>query len=136
MRRRVHLIAVTCAVLSLSGLAGTAAPAAMSPVQQILKQCGSGLTGHFTLSELEQAAQALPASDRQYSLCYDVIQGAIAHAKRHTGGAGGGSGGSFLPTPVIVIIVLLILAGITFGAFAVRRRQSGAGDDDEPPGTG
>lgn len=135
MRRRVHLIAATCAVLALSGLFAATTPAAMSPVQQILKQCNTGLTQHFTLSQLEQALRAMPATQRQYSGCYNVVQQAITRAKGRSGGAGGGSGGSFLPTPVIVIIVLLILAGITFGAIAVRRRQSGA-DDDEPPGAG
>ncbi|MGH2856252.1 MAG: hypothetical protein ACRDMJ_02075 [Solirubrobacteraceae bacterium] len=132
MRRMVTLIAALGAAVALAGPAVAVAPAATSPVQKILQQCDTGLTQHFTLSQLQKALQAMPATQRQYSGCYDVVQQAIARAKGHTGGAGGSSGGSFLPTPVIVIIVLLILAGITFGAIAVRRRQSGA-DDDGPP---
>jgi hypothetical protein len=101
----------------------------------IINDCESnGQLAHaYTLPELEHALAVMPASVKEYTNCPDVIQRAIATAKRRHGTvpAGGSSGGSFLPTPVIVILVVLILAAVTFGALAIRRRR-GPTDGESP----
>ncbi|MGH2871589.1 MAG: hypothetical protein ACRDL5_03895 [Solirubrobacteraceae bacterium] len=130
MRTWARLSAALCAVVALAGFCAGGALAASS-TQEILSECSSGaLTHTFTKAQLQQALQAMPASQRQYSPCVDVIEAALAGAGGHSGSGGGPSGGSFLPTPVIVIIVIVILAGVTLGAVAVRRRQT------RPPGGG
>jgi hypothetical protein len=75
----------------------------------------------------------MPASIKQYTDCYDVIQRALIQARK-TGNAGpapsgGGSGGSFLPTPVIIILAVLIVAVLGFAGLALARRR-------RPPASG
>lgn len=136
-------IAPLCAALMLACAGVVVAPALGAAGNAIINDCESNgqLTQHYTLAELHHALAVMPASVKQYTDCYDVIARAIATYKTHTGGVTttGGSGGSFLPTPVIIILVVLILAGVTFGAIAIRRRQTGSGEgpDDAsggPPG--
>jgi hypothetical protein len=120
----VAAIAATCV-----GAFSAAAPLALGAGgNAVINDCESNgtLTHQYTVAQLKQAIQVMPASDKQYGNCYDVIENAIAHHGR-TGKAGPGSGGSFLPTPVIVILVVLILAAVTFGAIAIRRRRGGGG---------
>jgi hypothetical protein len=103
----------------------------------VINDCQSNgrLTHSYTLGQLKHALAIMPASVKQYTDCFDVIQNGVVAAKGtgRSGGAppGKSSGGSFLPTPVIVILVLLVLVAVTFGALAVRRRRAGDG-----PGTG
>jgi len=139
MRRPTKLIAPLCAALVLACAGGVAAPAlAASGGNAVINDCESSgqLSKHYTLAQLHHALAVMPASVKQYTDCYDVIARAVATYKTRSGSVttGGGSGGSFLPTPVIIILVVLILAGVTFGAIAVRRRQSGGPSDPGDPG--
>ncbi len=154
MRRRVKLPAVVAAVMALAGFAPAGiVPAGFAPAVAIassgsgalaaqagaiLKDCQANgqLTHTYTKAALDEALRVMSPTVRQYSNCYDVIQGALSGAAGHIGGGGGGSGGSFLPTPVIVILVLLVLGGVTFGALAVRRRQGERGTDGDQDGDG
>jgi hypothetical protein len=139
MRRQTKLVALVCAALALA-IAGAGLPTALAAGgNPIINDCQStGKLSHsYTLPQLRHALAIMPASVKQYTSCFDVIQNGIVTAKR-TGRAGGpppgqSSGGSFLPTPVIVILVVLILIAVTFGALAVRRRR-GAGTPGRPDG--
>ncbi len=135
MRRRRHLIALACAAVTLMLAVGAPAAAIAAGGNSVINNCESSgrLTQTFTFAQLQHALAIMPASVKQYTNCYDVIQTAIQNAKGGKTGTVTGSppsGGSFLPTPVIVILVVLILALITFGAIAVRRRRSQPGADD------
>jgi hypothetical protein len=91
-----------------------------------------GLTGSYTVKQLQHALQVMPAETKEYTDCSDVLNRALLAAvgKSHGNGSGtGGGSGSFLPTPVIIVLVVLVLAAVTFGAVAIRRRRSGDGDD-------
>ncbi len=143
MRRRRHLIALACAAVTLAVAVGAPMSAFAAGGNPVINNCESAgrLTQSFTLKDLQHALAVMPASVKQYTNCYDVVQTAIQNAKSgKTGTATGNSssGGSFLPTPVIVILVLLILALITFGAIAIRRRREasdgGAPGAEGPPG--
>ncbi len=139
MRRRRHLIALACAAVTLALALGAPMSALAAGGNPVINNCESTgrLTQSFTLEELHHALAIMPASVKQYTNCYDVVQTAIQNAKSgKTGTATGSSssGGSFLPTPVIVILVVLVLALITFGAIAVRRRRGPP--DGSGPGTG
>src|SRR5579875_1687728 len=111
------------------------ANATQAQAQAILRQCATGqLTRSYPAAALQAALREMPASQRQYSPCVDVIEAALAGAGHSGGGGTGGSGGSFLPTPVLVLVVL---GGVTAGAVAVRRRQSagpGGPRGDQPSG--
>ncbi len=105
----------------------------------IINDCESNgqLTHQYTPAQLHHALAIMPASVKQYTNCYDVIQLAIVKSKStRQGNPSTSSSGSFLPTPVIVILVLLILAAVTFGAIAIRRRRTatdGGPDAGGPP---
>jgi hypothetical protein len=126
MRGRLGWRGALCAAACIGVLSAGAPLALGAGGNAVVNDCQAHgvLTRSYTLSQLEQALRVMPASTKQYTDCYDVVQKAIADHNR-TGAAGGSSGGSFLPTPVIVILVILILAGVTFGAIAIRRRQGG-----------
>ncbi|MFZ0088711.1 MAG: hypothetical protein WAL63_04340 [Solirubrobacteraceae bacterium] len=145
MRRWTHLIALLSAAATLAVVVGGAAPALAAGGNPVINNCESQgrLTTTYSLAQLQHALAIMPASVKQYTNCYDVIQSAIQAAKQHKTGTvtdSSSSGGSFLPTPVIVILVILILAAITFGAIAIRRHRAGAGPagpgDDAPPPAG
>ncbi len=139
----VDLRRIVCLLAALALAVATAAPAlgATSPTAKaIINDCQSTgrLTHSYTLSELQDALNTMPAYVKQYSNCYDVVTQGIITVKHHKqtgsgGGSGGGGGGSFLPTPVIVILVVVILAAVTFGAIAIRQRRSGPGGGVTPP---
>jgi hypothetical protein len=134
----MRLIAVVCAAAALAG-ASAGAPVALAAVgNAVINDCESNgqLTHPYTLQELQHALAVMPASIKQYTNCYDVIQEAILKSHGRTGSAGTSSGSSFLPTPVIVILVVLILAAITFGAIAVRRRATANGGSAGSGGRG
>jgi hypothetical protein len=144
MGRPIRLIAPLCAAATLTlVLACAGVPAALAAGgDAVINDCESNgqLTHHYTVSQLRQALAVMPATVKQYTNCYDVINQALLKNGQLGGGSGGngGGGGSFLPTPVIVILVVLILAGVTFGAMAIRRRRGGVdpGPGDDPPGAG
>jgi hypothetical protein len=120
----VALLAATmaCFVCAVPAWAGIGAP--------VIADCQAhdGLTEHFSIAQLKNAAATLPADVSEYTNCQQAIERALTspNGPGTNNGAGSGSGGSFLPTPVIVVLVLLILAAVTFGALSVRRRR-------EPP---
>jgi hypothetical protein len=130
-----RLLVLVCAVLAVAASGFSAAPA-LAAGNAIINDCQShgALTHPDTVAELRHALAVMPATVKQYTNCYDVIQAAIISARKHNGtlpvSSGGGS--SFLPTPVIIIIVVLILAALTYGALAIRRRRG----DDGGPGSG
>ena len=122
------LVPLLCAVTL-----AVAVPAAWaSPGSAAITDCNSNgrLTQHYTVPQLQNALTTMPADVQEYTDCYDVIKRALL--SEVPGAPGGGSAattqsssGSFLPTPVIVVIVVLALAGISVGAFAIRRRGAG-----------
>jgi len=137
--------ALLCALAAIAGAGLTAAPA-LAAGNAIINDCQTHgrLTATYSVGALRHALHTLPASAKEYTDCYDVINQALltatGRARKPGGGAtGGGSGGSAVPTPVIVIIVVLILAAVTFGALALRRRRmatDGPGRDPaNAPGT-
>jgi hypothetical protein len=94
----------------------------------------AGLTGQYTVSQLNHALQVMSAETKEYTNCPDVINRALLAAAGHGGkSGGGGGGGSFLPTPVIIILVVLVLAAVIFGAVAARRRRDPDHDLDRDP---
>lgn len=124
-----RLIVVLCAGGALALSALTAGPA-LAADNAVIKDCQSNakLTRTYSLGALRHALKVLPATDKQYTDCFDVIQQAILAGRKPGSGSGTGSsssGGSFLPTPVIIVLVVLILAAVTFGALAIRRRRDG-----------
>lgn len=106
----------------------------------ILAECTSGqLSPGYTIKQLRHALAIMPASQRQYTSCVDVIQAAIITARRHGGRTPppGSSGGSFLPVPVIVILAVVVVAALVFGGLALRRRGSPPPDAPaDPPADG
>jgi hypothetical protein len=135
MRRWKRAIVLGCAVTVLTGGALAVPSAWAAAGNPIINDCeASGqLTHAYTLSQLRHALAVMPASVKQYTNCYDVIEKALIQARK-TGTAGpapsgGGAGGSFLPTPVIVILAVLVVAALGFGGLALARRR-------RPPGAG
>jgi hypothetical protein len=126
-----RLLALVCAAVALA--CATLAAPALGAGNAIINDCQSHgrLTHPYTVAQLRHALAVMPATVKQYTSCFDVIQGALVSARKHNGklpaGSTKGGGGSFLPTPVIIILVVLILGAVTFGALAVRRRQAGPG---------
>lgn len=86
----------------------------------------AGLTGHYTVAQLQYALHHMPQETQEYTNCPDVINRAVlaaAHPLRPAQPVEGSSG-SFLPTPVLVILVVLMLIAGGFALVAVRRRRS------------
>jgi hypothetical protein len=124
-------LAIAAAVLA--GSASALAAASSNPVIQDCLNHPAGLTGHYSVAQLNHALQVMPAETKEYTDCPDVINRARLAALHGLKGGGGGSGGSgsFLPTPVLIVLIIVILAGVTFGALAVRRRR-GLGESGGP----
>src|ERR1700738_601105 len=126
MLTRRHAMVAVLAVFA-TGVLGAGPALAKNASNAVINDCLShraGLTGHYTVSQLNHALQVMPAETKEYTSCPDVINRALLAAVGHGGnGGGGGGGGSFLPTPVLIILVVLVLAGVTFGALAARRRR-------------
>ncbi|HWE08043.1 MAG TPA: hypothetical protein VG325_01735 [Solirubrobacteraceae bacterium] len=135
MRRWTTAIAVLCtaAGLAASGLWAQTSPAAVG--NPIINDCQTHgeLTQTYTLQQLRHALAVMPASIKQYTDCYDVIQRALIQARKTGKGgaapAGSGSGGSFLPTPVIIVLAVLVVAALGFAGMALARRR-------RPPSSG
>jgi hypothetical protein len=126
--RRQSLIALLAAAFVLMAATPALGAGSANPVIADCLAHPGGLTGHYTVAQLKNALQVMPAETKEYTSCPDVINrallAAVGTSGTGTGGSSGGGSSSFLPTPVIVILVLLILAAVTFGALAVRRRQA------------
>jgi hypothetical protein len=136
-----RLLALICTAAALSATA-LAAPPALAAGNAIINDCQSNgqLTHPYTVAQLRHALAVMPASVKQYTSCFDVVQNALVSARKNHGttpvSSSKGGGSSFLPTPVIIILVVLILAALTFGALAIRRRRAGSDGDDGPDGPG
>jgi hypothetical protein len=136
-----RLLAFICAA-AVVGAVALPAPAALAAGNAVINDCQANgqLTHSYTVGQLRHALSVMPASVKQYTSCFDVVQNALVSARKHngtapaSGGSSKGGGSSFLPTPVIIIIVVLILAALTFGALAIRRRRAGADDGSDPGG--
>jgi hypothetical protein len=134
-----RLLAVICAVAAVGAIASPV-PSALAAGNAVINDCQSNgqLTHPYTVGQLHHALSVMPASVKQYTSCFDVVQNALVSARKHNGTApvsksSKGGGSSFLPTPVIIVLVVLILAALTFGALAIRRRRAGI-DPDDPDG--
>lgn len=138
------MLALICAAAAV-GVALPVAPA-LAAGNAVINDCQSNgqLTHPYTVRQLRHALSVMPASVKQYTSCFDVVQNALVSARKHNGtapasGSSKGGGSSFLPTPVIIILVVLILGGLTFGALAIRRRRAVAldgGPDPDGPSSG
>jgi len=138
MTRSRRLLALICTAAALGAIA-LATPPALAAGNAIINDCQSNgqLTHPYTVSQLRHALSVMPASVKQYTSCFDVVQNALVSARKNHGTTPVSSskgGSSFLPTPVIIILVVLILAALTFGALAIRRRRAGTEADDGPDG--
>src|ERR1700747_2567870 len=105
MRQRIRQVALACACAAVVGAA--VPPAMAASGNAVINDCESNgqLTHPYSLQQLQHALAVMPASVKQYTNCYDVIETGLLRAKhKRTGGAGGtgSSSGGFLPTPVIV----------------------------------
>jgi hypothetical protein len=140
--RRRSLIALVAAAFVLMAATPVLGASSANPVIADCLAHPGGLTGHYTVAQLKNALQVMPAETKEYTSCPDVINrallAAVGTSGTGTGGSSSGGSSSFLPTPVIVILVILILAAVTFGALAVRRRRAagagGATDTRAGPG--
>jgi hypothetical protein len=133
-----RLLALICTVAAL-GATAFATPPALAAGNAIINDCQSNgqLTHPYTVAQLRHALSVMPASVKQYTSCFDVVQNALVSARKNHGttpvSSSNGSS-SFLPTPVIIILVVLILGALTFGALAIRRRRASTeGDGDGGP---
>lgn len=134
MRKRFGTIIVLCAGGAL--LAGTlaAAPAAAAGLSPPVADCSQHLylTRSYSVPELQNALNTMPAYVSEYSRCATVIKNALdAQLGKLHGGPGDG-GGSFLPTWLLVVLILLVLGGVAFTTAAIRRR---GGPEEPPPAT-
>jgi hypothetical protein len=131
-----RLLALICAAAAVGAIA-LPAPPALAAGNAIINDCQANgqLTHPYTVRQLRHALSVMPASVKQYTSCFDVVQNALVSARKHNGTApANGGGSSFLPTPVIIILVVLILAALTFGALVVRRRRTGTDEGQNPDG--
>ena len=136
-RRFAKLAFLATLTVLLTGVLAAAPVLAKNASDPVINDClnhRAGLTGHYTVAQLNHALQVMTAETKEYTNCSDVINrallAAVGKGKGKGGGGGGGGGGSFLPTPVIIILVVLVLAGVTFGAIALRRRRDPDRDPD------
>ena len=117
----VALTVAVCALLPAAASAG---------LNRVVGDCyaHTRLTQHYTVPQLEQALNNIPADIAEYSNCSDVIREALDQQLGIGGhGASGKSGGSsFLPAWLIVLIVLVVIGG--GGATVAARRRAGGGD--------
>jgi hypothetical protein len=135
-----RLLALICAAAAVGAVA-LPSPPALAAGNAIINDCQANgqLTHPYTVRQLRHALSVMPASVKQYTSCFDVVQNALVSARKHNGtappsGSSKGGGSSFLPTPVIIILVVLILAALTFGALVIRRRRTGTDGRENPDG--
>lgn len=94
------------------------------------------LTRHFTVHQLEQAINTMPAMYREYaSQCLTILQdqldrqlGKSIPGTHPTSGSGGGSSGT---TILIIVVIVVVLGGGGLALLAARRQRSGG--DGQPP---
>jgi hypothetical protein len=126
VRRVLGILALGC-LLGLVSAAPPVAAAGLTPDADC--QRNGRLTQSYTAGELKAGLTNMPAYQREYSGCYNVLQQALL-LKIGALKAGGSSGGSsFLPTWLIVVLAILVVGGVAFGIVALRNRGSGRGPD-------
>jgi hypothetical protein len=128
MRVPRQLRALLGALALVAGLilAGPGVALAVQSGNAVIQDCLShagGLTGHYTVAQLNHALQVMPAETREYTSCPDVINRARLAALHGLSSGGSGGSSSFLPTPVLIILIIVLLAAVTVTAIAVRRRR-------------
>ena len=126
MSNRFVVLLVLLAGLSVAALPAAAAGA--SGPAAVIADCNSHLklTQSYSAVVLRSALTTMPASVKEYTNCYDVIQRSLLArlGKSVPGAAGsGGSGGSSLSATVIIVLVVLILGAAGFGAQTLKRRS-------------
>ncbi len=126
-----HPLAVLLVVLALG--AGVLAPTALasSGAGGALADCNAHaqLTQTYSTGQLQSALRTMPADQKEYTDCYDVIQRALLTDIGHLHAASGGDsqhggGSSFLSTPVIIGIVVVAFAAVMVTGLAVQRRRN------------
>jgi hypothetical protein len=126
-RRCAKLAALAAFVVWITGLLAAAPALAANSSDSVINDClnhRAGLSGHYTVAQLNHALQVMSPETKEYTNCPDVINRALlAAVGKGNGGGGGGGSSSFLPTPVIIVLVVLLLAAVIFGAAAFRRRR-------------
>lgn len=124
-----HRLAPLLAMLALC--AGALAPSALAAgaTGGALADCNAHaqLTQPYSAGELQSALRTMPADQKEYTDCYDVIQRALLTDIGHLHGKGGdsqpGGGSSFLSTPVIIGIAVVAFAAVMVAGVAVQRRR-------------
>ncbi len=121
------------------GSLGSSVPGLISPAvaadgpAAVIADCNSHnqLTRAYPPAQLRAALATMPASLKEYTDCYDVIDRALIArlSDSHLAGAATttSSGGSFFSAPVIIVLVVLLAAAGSFGAVALRRRSRSVG---------
>jgi hypothetical protein len=125
MRKTIPLLTVLCALGGVSQ-AVFLPPADAAGRSLPIADCNAHaqLTRHYSVAQLRNALETMPADIKEYTNCGDVIQRALLAelGQLHGNGGSGQGGGSFLPTWLIVVFALLILGGGGFGVYAWRHR--------------
>jgi hypothetical protein len=131
MHRLWTTVSVACTIALLATAPNAAAQA--RPVADC--NAHGQLTQTYSAQQLKGALATMPATIKEYTNCYDVIQTQLLNqlggAKDAGGGKDSGSGSSFLPVPVIILLAVLLIAAGGYAALAVRRRGSGGGGPDD-----
>ncbi len=124
-------IAAVCWLAVIAASLSFAMPAFASGGSSVIGDCNSHntLTHAYSMAELENALNTMPADVSEYTDCKDVITRALLIRQGNIKGNGNepgsrsSSGSSFLSTPVIIVLVVLLLAAASFAALAIRKRR-------------
>ena len=137
--RRLRL---TWIVLLAAGALAVTAPSALA-LSPVLVDCEAHnkLTNHYSVAQLRNAIATMPAQEREYSDCYQVIQNQLFAqiGGRHLNGNGsGGSGGSSFPVVLVVVLVVIVAGGGGLAYASWRRRGTAGpgGGGTKPPAAG
>ena len=132
MRRHLRLIVLLTVGLVLLATS----PAARAGIDPVIADCeshGYVLHARYTVAELERAINSIPAQQREYTSCAQVIQTQLDKqlAAAHLKGGGSSTGGSGLVV-VIVVFAAIIVFGGGAAVFVARKRSAGGGGPQAP----
>jgi hypothetical protein len=125
-----HRIGLLFALLAFGAYVCAPCALASSGAGGALADCNAHaqLTQTYSAGQLQSALRTMPADQKEYTDCYDVIQRAlladIGHVHAASGDAQPSGGSSFLSTPVIIEIVVVAFAAVMLGGIAIQRRRS------------
>ena len=125
-----HRLALLFALLALCAWACAQPALASSGAGGALADCNdhAALTETYSAGQLQTALRTMPADQKEYTDCYDVIQRALLADIGHLHAASGDSqqsgGSSFLSTPVIIGIAVIAFAAAMLTGVALQRRRS------------